>query len=137
MPFDIDIYKRVVNAKMYIDDNLHEPIGLEQVSEKACFSPFHFHRLFTCIYRKTPHEYLTQVRIEAAKQMLRKGNDSVTHVCASVGFESLGSFSTLFKKKNGVSPQEYRVQQQERQKAVTEQPLKFIPHCLASHFGAE
>lgn len=134
---DTDIYKRVANAKMYMDDNLHEPIGLELVSRQACFSPFHFHRLFTRIYQKTPHEYLTQARIEAAKRMLKKDTASITQVCSNVGFESLGSFSTLFKKKNGLSPQEYRNKQQERQKAVDAQPRSFIPHCLISHFSGE
>lgn len=137
MTLDTEIYRRVVNAKMYMDDNLHDPIGLDEVSKQACFSPFHFHRLFTRIYRKTPHEYLTQVRIDAAKQMLSKAKMSIAQVCNNVGFESPGSFSTLFKKKNGMSPQEYRNKEQERQKAVEDQPRCFIPHCLFSHFTGE
>ncbi len=131
---DPDIYKRVVAAKMYIDDNLHEPIKLEQVSEQACFSPFHFHKLFTRIYKKTPHEYLTQVRIEAAKKMLGQQDASVSQVCLNVGFESLGSFSTMFKKKNGVSPQVFRNNALERRKAADEQPKIFIPHCVLSRY---
>ncbi len=129
-----DIYKRVVAAKMYIDDNLHEPIKLEQVSQQACFSPFHFHKLFTRIYKKTPHEYLTQVRIEAAKKMLGQQDASVSQVCMNVGFESLGSFSTMFKKKSGVSPQVYRNSALERQKAADVQPKTFIPHCVLSRY---
>ena len=138
MSFDRDIYKRVVAAKMYIDDNLHEPMKLEQVSQQACFSPFHFHKLFTRIYKKTPHEYLTQVRIEAARRMLGQKDTSVSQVCLNVGFESLGSFSTMFKKKNGVSPQAYRNTALERLKAADIQPKAFIPHCVLNfHQGAE
>lgn len=135
MSLDTDIYKRIVSAKMYMDDNLDEPIGLDEVSRRACFSPFHFHRLFTRIYRKTPHEYLTQARIEAAKAMLRNDKLSIGQVCAHVGFESLGSFSTLFKKRNGIGPQAYRNKEQEYRKALEEEPGRFIPNCLMRHFG--
>lgn len=134
MSFDPDVYKRVVAAKMYIDDNMHEPIKLEQVSKKACFSPFHFHKLFTRIYKITPHEYLTQVRIAAAKRMLGQKETSVSQVCHNVGFESLGSFSTMFKKKNGVSPQAYRHSALERAEAADNQPKAFIPHCMLRYY---
>ena len=50
-----DTYLRIVNAKMYIDENYHEPIDLEEVSKKAFISKFHFHRLFRKVYRQTPH----------------------------------------------------------------------------------
>ena len=54
-----DIYQRVVSAKLFIDDNYAEPIDLKRISGQAFLSRFHFHRLFTRIYRKTPHQYLT------------------------------------------------------------------------------
>lgn len=132
---DTDVYKRIVAAKMYMDDNLHKPIDLHQVSQKACFSPFHFHKLFTRIYRKTPHEYLTQVRIEAAKRLLRQNNTTVSQVCECVGFESLGSFSTLFKKRSGVSPLLFRERAVEKQLATEQQPARYIPGCLVSFFA--
>jgi AraC-like DNA-binding protein len=53
-----DIYERVVTAKMFMDDNFHEQLDLEQISQQAFFSRFHFHRLFTRIYRKTPTSIL-------------------------------------------------------------------------------
>lgn len=69
--------------------------------------------------------------------MLQKNSDSISYVCTQVGFESLGSFSTLFKKRNGVSPLEYRNVQMERQKDMNKEPRKYIPHCLLSHFSGE
>ena len=124
-----DIYQRVVTAKLYIDDNFAEPIDLKDISEKAFLSRFHFHRLFTRIYRKTPHQYLTRKRIEKAKDLLAE-NKPVTDVCNEVGFESIGSFSVLFKKEIGFAPQYYRNMAWLKKQQAKEQPKKFIPHCF-------
>src|SRR5262245_52643702 len=104
MRITTDIYQRIIAAKLYIDENYHEPIGLDDISKNACLSRFHFHRLFTKIYKVTPHQYLTQKRIDKAKDLLGKEELSVTEVCNNVGFESIGSFSTLFKKEIGFPP---------------------------------
>ncbi|WP_315822481.1 helix-turn-helix transcriptional regulator [Paraflavitalea speifideaquila] len=78
-----------------------------RISCKACFSRFHFHRLFSRIYRKTPHQYLTRKRLDKAQELLAQ-NKGVTEVCNEVGFESISSFSVLFKKEVGIGPQHYR-----------------------------
>src|SRR6185369_10965512 len=82
-----DIYQRIASAKMYIDRNYHESIDLDEISQQAFLSRFHFHRLFTKIYRRTPHQYLTQKRLDKARDLLSE-NKPVTEVCNEVGFES-------------------------------------------------
>ena len=129
-----DIYQRIVSAKLYMDDNFHEPIGLEEISKNACFSRFHFHRLFTRIYKITPHQYLTRKRIEKAIELLRRNELTVSEVCNQVGFESIGSFSTLFKKEIGFPPQYYRNMAWLKQRMAKEQPKKFIPHCFIDSY---
>lgn len=128
------IYQRIVSAKIYMDDNFHEPLELEQISRKAFLSRFHFHRLFTRIYRKTPHQYLTLLRLKHAKELLEKEGISITEVCNSVGFESLGSFSTLFRKQHGYAPQYYRNIAYLKKKLSREQPKNFIPHCFIDRY---
>ena len=128
-----DIYQRVVTAKLFIDDNFSEPIDLKDISEKAFLSRFHFHRLFTRIYRRTPHQYLTRKRIEKAKDLLAE-NKPVTDVCNEVGFESIGSFSVLFKKEIGFAPQYYRNMAWLKKQQAKEQPKKFIPHCFIESY---
>jgi AraC-like DNA-binding protein len=123
-------------AKIYIDDNFAEPIDLKDISEKAFLSRFHFHRLFTRIYRKTPHQYLTKKRIEKAKDLLAE-NKPVTDVCNEVGFESIGSFSVLFKKEIGFAPQYYRNMAWLKKQQAKEQPKKFIPHCYIEGFSLD
>ena len=135
MQLNTDIYQRVVAAKMYMDENLHEHINLEQISQQAYFSRFHFHRLFTHIYRKTPHQYLTKARLDAAKYFLQKEGISITDVCNSVGYESLASFSLLFKKGTGSTPQYYRNMAYLKKKLAQQQPRKFIPHCFVESWS--
>lgn len=128
-----DTYLRIVNAKIFIDENYHEPIDLEQVSRKAFFSRFHFHRLFTKVYQQTPHQYLTKKRIEKAKELLAD-NKPVTEVCNEVGFESIGSFSILFKKEIGFAPAYYRNMAWLKKQEARQQPKKFIPHCFIDNY---
>src|SRR5699024_293335 len=82
----IYLYRRIVQAKLYIDKFYFEKIDLDNISDEAYFSKFHFIRLFKSIYGKTPHQYLTTVRIEKAQQHLQL-NKSVKDVCFLVGFD--------------------------------------------------
>jgi len=134
-PLAADVYERVVSAKVFMDGNFGESLDLEQISRQAFFSRFHFHRLFTRIYRKTPHQYLTMLRLEHAKILLEKEGISITEVCNNVGFESLGSFSTLFRKQHGYAPQYYRNIAHLKQKLAKEQPKRFIPHCFIDSYN--
>jgi AraC-like DNA-binding protein len=131
MPMNLtnDIYLQIVNAKLFIDENYHESIDLEQISKKAFISKYHFHRLFHRIYQKTPHEYITRKRMDKAKELLAK-NKPVTDVCNEVGFESIGSFSILFKKEIGFAPQVYRNMAYKKKMEQLAQPKKAIPHCF-------
>jgi AraC-like DNA-binding protein len=126
----IYLYKRIVQAKLFIDDNYAENIDLNYIADEAYFSKFHFIRLFTKIYGKTPHQYLTGVRIEKSMQLLRS-DIPVSKVCYAVGFERLSSFSTLFKTMVGLAPSTYLFQQQQIKAQILKTPLNFIPGCFA------
>ena len=124
------LYRRIVQAKLFIDANYADEIDLDNISDEAYFSKFHFIRLFRTIYGKTPHQYLTSVRIEKAIQLLRSGK-TVSEVCSLVGFNSLTSFSGLFKRIAGMSPSTYLTQQQQMKIQITKTPLAFVPGCYA------
>jgi AraC-like DNA-binding protein len=128
-----DIYQRIVAAKVFIDDNFQEDLDLEQVSKQAFLSRFHFHRLFRQVYKKTPHQYITQKRLDKAKNLLSE-NKPVTEVCNEVGFESIGSFSVLFKKEIGFAPQYYRNMAYKKKMEQLAQPKKAIPHCFIDQY---
>ena len=131
---DVYLYRRLLQAKIFIDAHFHEPINLESIADEAYFSKFHFIRIFKKIYRQTPHQYLVQVRIEKAKRLLQS-SIPVASACYACGFESIGSFTTLFKKITGFSPAEYRRQQIELAADQLSAPLKYIPACFAGKHG--
>jgi AraC-like DNA-binding protein len=128
------LYKRIVQAKLFIDNHFGDDIDLNNIADEAYFSKFHFIRLFKKIYGKTPHQYLTSVRIEKAKEFLQK-EISVTETCFIVGFDSVSSFTGLFKRYTNTRPSEYQQQVNERKKQIKKVPLKFIPNCFAEQKG--
>ncbi|MES2678633.1 MAG: AraC family transcriptional regulator [Bacteroidota bacterium] len=128
------LYRRIVASKLFIDKHYAENIDLDNISDEAYFSKFHFIRLFKKIYGKTPHQYLISVRIEKIKELLKTGVP-VSEACYAVGFESLTSFSGLFKKTVGVTPTAYLTQQQQLKTQMQSNPLKFIPGCYALKHG--
>ncbi len=103
-----DIYRRLCRARAFMDACYDLPLDLEQISREACFSRYHFIRLFRRAFDQTPHQYLTRRRIERAKELLASSRLTVTDVCFEVGFQSLGSFSSLFHKYVGHAPVAYR-----------------------------
>ncbi|MEO5979242.1 MAG: AraC family transcriptional regulator [Chryseolinea sp.] len=132
--YKIYLYKRVVQAKLFIDVHYAESINLNSIADEAYFSKYHFIRLFKSIYGKTPHHYLTQVRINAAKQLLKK-DIQVSEVCTSVGFDSATSFAVLFKKSVGLSPSAYQQQQRQRMTDIVARPLRYVPNCFVETYG--
>lgn len=128
------LYRRLVQAKLFIDTHYAEPIDLEAIADEAFFSKFHFIKQFKSIYRQTPHQYLISLRIEKARQLLKAGLP-VSDVCYEVGFESLPSFSGLFKRVTGMTPSAYLAEQQGLKAQIAATPLAYIPGCFAQKNG--
>ncbi len=103
----IYLYKRIKDAKILIDRHFSDPIKLSDISESVYLSKYHFLRLFKEAYGTTPHQYLKRKRIEKAKKLLAKGLP-INEVCTQVGFESIPSFSNLFKRETSFTPSEFR-----------------------------
>lgn len=128
------LYRQVVRAKLYIDDNFASNIDLDNIADEACFSKFHFSRLFRTIYGLTPHQYLTQVRINHAIKLLNEGI-AVKAVCFAVGFDSLTSFTGLFHRRVGITPAAYQRARELIINEISNVPLKHIPNCFAEKKG--
>ncbi len=101
-------YRSLANARGFMRHAYQRPINLPDISAQANLSPYHFQRVYRRTFQETPHEFLTRLRIERAKTLLARGSHNVTEACFEVGFSSLGSFSTLFTHRVGMSPSEYR-----------------------------
>lgn len=105
----------VIGIRNYIENHYDVNLNLDALSNAQCVSKYHLLRLFKKYYGQTPRQYLIDKRIEKSKEHLINGM-SVTETCFAVGFESLGSFSTLFKTKTGKSPTRFQKEQLSRSK---------------------
>jgi AraC-like DNA-binding protein len=104
----IPAYIHLLRAKDRIDRCYAEPLDVATLARTALASEAHFNRSFKQAFGETPHRYLQRRRIERAADLLRETDTPVTEVCAAVGFQSLGSFSTAFRDLMGASPSAYR-----------------------------
>lgn len=95
-------------AKEYIRRNYALPISLEEVAEKADYNPAYFSSLFKKHTGQNFSDYLTEVRIEQAKELLKSTRDSVTDIAERVGYTDSKYFRKLFKKVTGIRPNDYR-----------------------------
>ena len=118
-----EVHERLCRARAFIDECYDLPLDLEEISKQACLSRYHFLRLFREAFATTPHQYLMRRRIEKAKELLRSRRLSVTDICFEVGFQSLGSFSTLFRRRVGDAPINYR---EREMKSLSKVPPCFL-----------
>lgn len=100
-------YVYVRQSKAFMDKYHGEKLDLGKMAAAAFMSRFHYIRVFQQVYGRTPRRYLQDLRIEKAKELLRIG-EPVTLVCFNVGYESLPTFSRIFKRGTGYSPRAYQ-----------------------------
>src|SRR3954462_10754143 len=100
--------RHLLRARDLPDRRYSEPLDLRALARAAHVSPRHFSRSFRRTFGETPYQYLLTRRIERARHLLRTTNLQVAEVCLAVGFSSVGSFTTTFRRHAGVSPTAYR-----------------------------
>jgi len=106
-----------------IDRDFARPLSVEDLAREVHVSAGHLSREFRRVYGEPPYSYLMTRRIERAMTLLRRGDLSITEICFTVGFSSLGTFSTRFAELVGVSPSAYRED--------PSRSVEGIPPCLA------
>jgi AraC-like DNA-binding protein len=110
-------------ARDLMDREYARPLDVPALARAALMSSAHFSRQFRATYGETPYAYLMTRRIERAKALLRRGEESVTEVCIAVGCTSLGSFSARFTQLVGETPTAYR--------SRDHSALASVPGCVA------
>lgn len=110
-------------ARDLIDREYASQLDVATLAKAALMSTAHFSRQFRATYGETPYSYLMTRRIERAMALLRRRELSVTEVCMTVGFTSLGSFSARFTELVGETPSAYR----DRDHSALER----LPGCIA------
>jgi AraC-like DNA-binding protein len=120
--------RAIADVRVYIDKRFAEPLTIDRLALIAGLSPFHFIRAFRTEVGQTPHQYVRQRRIDRACELLVTTPLSVTDICDATGFQSLGSFSSLFKRVVGETPAQYRAR---RRRDV------YIPGCFVRMYRVE
>ena len=98
----------VTKAKEYIDTHYDQDLSLESISRQTDISPYYFSKLFKNKTGVTFIDYLTNLRIEKAKELLSDPSRSMKEICSEVGYSDPNYFSRIFKKVTGKTPTEYK-----------------------------
>ena len=104
------VYRRLNNARDFMQSNYERPLDLKSIADHACFSPYHFLRLFKSVYHITPYQFLLQKRIKVACRLLKDEDHSITAIASQVGFQSRVTLLRNFRNMTGISPMAYRAQ---------------------------
>lgn len=98
----------ITKAQEYIRHNFKKDLALEEVAQSVGISPYYFSKLFKEEAGMNFSEYLTELRIETAKQLLVSHELSIKQVCMEAGYANPNYFSRIFKKWTGITPTEFR-----------------------------
>lgn len=104
----LELLRRLFLARDYLHACYADELNIEAMAAIAGLSPYHFIRKFKAAFHESPHQYLRQLRLQKAAELLRGSDKPITEICLAVGFQSLGSFSSIFQKATGFSPSAYR-----------------------------
>ena len=99
---------RIMAALRFMWNNAHCHLRISEIAKHIYMSPSRFRHEFTRILNKTPHEVLTEIRIEKAEQLLSRSDASIKEVGVAVGWPRESTFVRSFKTARGVTPGQYR-----------------------------
>src|SRR5579863_7049067 len=100
--------QRIDRVIDHLRGNLHRQVKLEELAKVACFSEFHFHRIFGAVSGETLNNFTNRLRLEKAARLLRYSNKSLTDIALDCGFSSSATFSRAFRSGYETSPRQFR-----------------------------
>jgi AraC-like DNA-binding protein len=103
--------RHLLRARDLADARYSERVEVNDMARAAGLSKAHFSREFRRTFGESPHQYVLTRRLERAAALLRMTDWSVAEICLEVGLQSIGSFTTSFKRAYGQTPTEYRAGQ--------------------------
>lgn len=103
-----DYQERLLRVMVFIQNHLDEPLPLVDLAKVACFSPYHFHRIFRGMVGESAKEYVRRLRLERAAFRLTSTNRSVIDIAFDAGYDTHESFTRAFGRMFGMSPTAYR-----------------------------
>jgi AraC family transcriptional regulator len=116
-----DYHERMNRVLDHIRQHLDEPLNLNRLADLACFSPFHFHRIFAAYVGEPVSAHVRRLRLELAAHRLCHTRQSITDIALSAGYETPGAFNKAFKRHFRVSPTRF---QKEKKPVFFSQPIE-------------
>lgn len=98
----------IEKARQYVRENVEKRIMLQDVADYVCISPAYLSSLFKKLYNQNLVDYINQVKMERACQLIREGRYRIYEISYRMGFENAYYFSRVFKRHVGMTPTEYR-----------------------------
>lgn len=103
-----ELFRRLLLAREFIHANADKKLSLQEIAHTSCLSINHLLRSFKSVFGTSPHTYHTLLKLDQAKRLLTKTEMPISQITEAIGFVSLGSFSLLFKRYKGQSPEVFR-----------------------------
>jgi AraC family transcriptional regulator len=91
-------------------ENVAEEFNLDRLAAQVGLSKFYFNRLFKKTMSVSPSHHQINLRMDAARQLLRETKKSVVEIALDVGYANPSHFAQLFRRETGLSPSDYRQQ---------------------------
>lgn len=101
-------YSELMEVVLYVEQNLDQKISLQELADHVKISPFHFHKIFTEYMGTTPNKFVTDKKIEHAKELLIFTDHPIQNIASACGYDNIQYFSNNFKKNLDLSPSQFR-----------------------------
>ncbi len=105
-----DYYERILRVLVHIQAHLDDPLDLDDLAALACFSPYHFHRIFRGVVGEPLKEHIRRLRLERAAYQLKTTDRAITHIAFDAGYDAHEAFTRRFKAQFNSSPADFRKQ---------------------------
>jgi AraC family transcriptional regulator len=105
-----DYRERINRVIFHIERHLDDPMGLQELAKLACFSPFHFHRIFTAFTGESLADLIRRFRLERSAMLLLYVDSPITEIALGAGYETPAAYTRAFQSHFGVTPSAYREQ---------------------------
>lgn len=105
---DVHVMEKIAGVATFIEQNYAENISVARLAEMSNYSLRQFIRLFKTAFGCIPTEYIANLRMQKARELLRGKTMPITDIALNCGYGDSNYFSRMFRKYNGLTPSEYR-----------------------------
>jgi AraC family transcriptional regulator len=119
--------ERILRVLVHIQQHLDDALPLEELARVACFSPYHFHRIFEGMVGESVKEHIRRLRLERAAYRLQFTDQPVTRIAFDAGYEAHESFTRAFRAMFGEAPSQFRQSQRTLLWSAAPSKIHFVP----------